>query len=295
MNKYRFAFSYIFCVALVSVIREKLMVNISPIIILFISSSLACIYFHLINYRENYNLYKKLLNERPLFIQINLIVALMWITTYYSIYLSSASIFVYEFFMVGGYLSQALQKNKTLSQKLILLILISLICMPFLIYSDQIYGIFLGIAAGMLGFIYNINSHKLATSLSLSASQVLASRFWLLILFSAANLPREFVHQITLNAFVMVIVITALSFILQVWLNQKSVITVGGRKSSFFSILAPALTFVIQGVILNHWELPILVLSLLGAGTILYRTTKNTIMNKGRENIPDNYNHLYKN
>ena len=285
LYKYKFAIGYIVCVSLVSVIREKLMLQISPIIILFISSSFACIYFHLINYRRNANLYKKFINEKLFFIQLNLIVALMWVTTYYSIYFSSATVFVYEFFMVGGCLSLLFRKNKNISQKLASFLFIILICAPFLIYETHPLGILLGISAGIFGFIYNISSNKIALSLNLSASQILASRFWLLILLSAALLPKDFSQQLTLISFITIIGITVLSFILQIWLNQKSVITIGGQESSFISSFAPALTFIVQGVVLDNWFAPILILSLLGSGYIIYESILGAVLIRRRENF----------
>ena len=243
LNKYKFAIGYILCVSLVSVIREKLMLDISPFVILFISSSFACIYFHLINYKQSSILYKKFLNEKVCFIRLNLIVALMWITTYYSIYFSSATVFVYEFFMVGGCFSLLFRNNKNMSEKLAFPLFLILILAPFVIYDTYPLGILLGILAGGLGFIYNVTSNKIALSLNLSASQILASRFWLLILLSAFLLPKKFLQQLTVSNFIVIIVITILSFILQIWLNQKSVITIGGKESSFIASFAPALTW----------------------------------------------------
>lgn len=270
MNKYRYAIGYIFCVALVSVIRAKLLLELSPIIVLLISSVLGCSYFHLIDYKESLNIYKKFFDKKILFLNLNLIVALMWFATYYSIYFSSAAIFVFEFFMVGGCLSILCRNNTlSLSNKSLSLPLIILILMPLFIYKAQCIGILLGILAGVLGFTYNMLSNKAALLLDLSASQILASRFWLLIALSTILVPMDFLTQITLRAFIITLFITVLSFVLQVWLNQKSVITIGGMESSYISSYAPALTFVIQGVLLGNWAFPILILSVLGTMCIL--------------------------
>lgn len=270
MNKYRYALGYVFCVALVSVIRAKLLLELSPIIVLLISSILACGYFHLVNYKESLGIYKKLFAKKMLFLNLNVIVGLMWFATYYSIYFSSAATFVFEFFIVGGCLSILFRSNtRSFSDKSLSLPLIILILTPFFIYKDQYVGIMLGILAGVSGFTYNMLSNKAATLLNLSASQILASRFWLLIVLSAFLVPRDLLAQVTLSAFITTTFITALSFVLQVWLNQKSVITIGGKESSYISSFAPTLTFVMQGVLLGDWVFPILILSVLGTICVL--------------------------
>jgi len=272
LSRYKFAIGYIICVAFVSVIREKLMLEISPIVILFISSSLACLYFHLINVKESVTIYKKFNHEQVLFVKLNLAVAIMWMTTYYSIYYSSATVFVYEFFMVGGYLSLVYRDRKNSSQKLAAHFFMVLILAPFFIYKTQMLGILLGILSGVFGFIYNITSNNVALKLNLSASQVLASRFWFLVILSGICLPKYFLQTLTLSDFIVIIIITALSFILQIWLNQKSILSIGGKESSFMASFAPTLTFITQGIVLNHWFLPILLLSFLGSVYIMYES-----------------------
>ena len=270
MNKYQYAIGYILCVAFVSVIRAKLLLVLSPITVLLISSTLASIYFHLINYKHGRSLYKKFSNRKLSFVALNFLVALMWFATYYSIYFSSAAIFVFEFFMVGGFLSMVSGQRLVVSQKIMLLLFAGLIFAPFFIYKMQYLGILLGITAGGCGFLYNILSDRIASSLSINASQILASRFWLLILVSAALLPKDFSAQLSFYTLLTTIFITVLSFILQIWLNQKSVLTIGGKESSYIASFAPALTFLVQGSVLGNWVLPILLLSVFGSICIMY-------------------------
>lgn len=277
LSKYRYALGYISCVSFASILREMLMLKISPASILLISSLIACFYFHIINHKEVSALYKKFSNAKWLFIKLNLVVALMWFATYYSIYYASATIFVYEFFITGGCLALLFRKKKLLHQKIASFFFIILVSMPFLIYKTFWLGILLGISAGLLGFFYNITSHKIALSLNLSASQTLAVRFWLLIFASLFLTQKNIVHQLALNALVSIIILTFLSFILQIWLNQKSVITIGGKESSFIASFAPALTFFVQGIVFDNWFFSILILSFLGSLYVIYDSVYDKI------------------
>ncbi len=270
MNKYQYAIGYILCVAFVSVIRAKLLFALSPITLLLISSSLASVYFHLINYKHGYSFYNKFSNRKLALVVLNSVVALMWFATYYSIYFSSAVIFVFEFFMVGGFLSIILRQGLVFSQKIMLLLFIGLIFAPFFIYKAQYLGIFLGITAGGFGFLYNILSGQIASSLKINASQILASRFWLLILVSVVLLPKDFLAQLSFYTLIATMLTIVLSFILQLWLNQKSVSTIGGQESSYIASFAPALTFLAQGIVLSNWVFPMLLLSLMGSMCIVY-------------------------
>jgi hypothetical protein len=270
LNKYRYAIGYILCVAFISVIRAKLLLSLSPIIVLLISSTLASIYFHLINYKNSFTLYKKFFNRKLSFIALNFIVALMWFATYYSIYFSSAAIFVFEFFMVGGFLSMVSHQRLIISQKIMILFFSGLIFAPLFIYKTQYVGVCLGIIAGGCGFLYNIWSDRIASFLNINASQILASRFWLLILVSTALLPNNFSTQLSFYTLSTTIFITVVSFILQIWLNQKSVLTIGGKESSYIASFAPALTFLVQGTVLGNWVFPILLLSVFGSICIMY-------------------------
>ena len=269
MNRYKYAIGYILCVALVSVTRAKLFLTLSPIAILLISSVLASVYFHVLNYKNCISLYRGLFNKKSLFFGINFVVAVMWFATYYSIYYSSATVFVFEFFMMGGVLSIIFSKTDS-KRKKIALFFIGLIVAPLIIYSPQYKGILLGIVAGVCGFIHNILSDNMASALNIKASQILASRFWLLIILSVFWLPKDFSIQLSLYTIFAVIFITVMSFILQIWLNQQSVLTIGGKESSYISSFAPILTFLVQGTVLGNWVYPMLLLSVMGSICIMY-------------------------
>lgn len=269
-SKYKYALGYVLCVALSSLLRQEVMSNTSPVLILLISSVFASIYFHLINFRSIYAVYEKLMKQKMLFLQLNIIVAIMWVFTYYSIFFSSATLFVFQFFTTAAFLSAISFRKKDYFQVLFLCIFLLAIVIPFFVFNHYLLGMFFGVLAGGFGFFYNIITSKIASTLKINASQTLAPRFWFLIILLPFFLPNDISNQITTDNIMQILVITILSFILQIWFNQKSVIEAGGKETSLISCFAPLLTFLMQGVLLNNWFIPILFLSFFPPVYVLY-------------------------
>lgn len=270
LNSHKYSFAYVLCVSIVALIREQVMLSISPILILFVSSLVAVIYFHIINFNQIAIFYKKIFKIKWFFCILNLIVALMWFATYYSTYFSSATIFVYEFFITGACLALFAKKEKNLIQVISAFSFILLVCAPFLTYKKFWFGILIGILGGVLGFFYNLVSKSIAASVKMSASQILAVRFWLLIIITGPLSLHKVDELLDFRVFSLVIFIAFLSFVLQIWLNQKSVIIIGARKSSLIASFIPTLTFLMQGLIMDSWFFTILLLSVIGSSYVLY-------------------------
>lgn len=253
-----------------SVTQEYLMISISPALILLLSSIIACIYFHLINWKKISSIYVPFLREKWLFIKLNVAVAGVWLCTYYSIYFSSATISIYTFFITGGALSLFLRRNKSGTDIVGIILFCILIFFPYIIYHALWRGISLGILGGIFGLSYNIISGTVCSHLKLTATQTLACRFWLLIFALCFFIPKNFLTQLNVQVLLIIVFIAFLSLILQIWLNQKSVIAIGGKQTSFIASFAPSVTFIIQGIFLNHWFFSVLFLSLLGSLFVAY-------------------------
>lgn len=262
MNNNKYAFFYVICVAFVSLVREKLMLHISPFEILFFSSSIACIYFHILCFKRIKEVYLNLLKNKILFLNLNLIILLLWLSTFLSIYFSSATVFVYEFFTTGGFLAFLFQKDKSTFQKTTTCNILILLIAPFFIYENYFNGILFGILSGIFGYLYNRKSKEISIKMSLSASEILATRFWLLIFTTAVIcFFQKKTISISSGDFLNIIFLTFASFILQVWLNQKAVILSGVKKTLLIASFAPFLTFLFEGIISNKWFYPVLFLS----------------------------------
>ncbi len=271
---YKFAIGYILCVSFSAAIREMLMTEVSPALILLISSIIATIYFHAVNFGHITTIYKKSFEKKFLFFQLNLVVALMWLCTYYSIYNSSATIFVFEFFTTAGFCSVLSLREKNPVSGFWIVGFLVVILAPFFAYVHAWVGIFLGILAGLFGFIYNQVTYKIFSLFKLHASQTLALRFWILVCLLLAFVPSNAAMQLTIHNVLIIILLTFLTFILQIWLNGRSVIDIGGKETSFISSFTPLLTFMIQGMTSHIWFYYILLLSLFAPTYIAYSRFK---------------------
>lgn len=257
---YRYALMYSLCVALVSIYRQYLMKDIPPIFILCVSSAISMVYFHLINFSEIQTMYQKILREKKLFFILNVVVAMIWICAFYSIFFSSATLYTYEYFLFGACMSLFFTKYK-LKSLLFLGAHVFLIIIPCFLFPNDMKGIILGMIAGCLGYIYNHLSSEIYRKLSLTSTQILASRFWLLFvvsLFWVNNLPAFTISQFQLWN---VLGMAFLSFIFQIWLNQQSIFTVGSKKTSYICGLVPMITYLCQGFLLHQWTISVFFLS----------------------------------
>ena len=266
---YRYALMYALCVSFVAVYRQFLMVDISPICILSVSSFISIVYFHTVNLNRIKLIYQKIWSEKLLFLNLNLVVGTMWIAAFFSIYYSSAAMYTYEFFIVGGAIAFLFHPMKNHTKLVLLMGHILLVGLPFIFFYEERLGIFLGLITGCLGFIYNHLSAELCKKLNLSASQILASRFWFLFFVSTAwfqHLPHP---ELNTTQWMNVVVLALLSFVLQIWLNQQSILTVGAKRSTYICGLVPFITFVLQGMMLHQWILSIFLLSVFGGMHIL--------------------------
>src|SRR5262249_28791080 len=88
---------------------------------------------------------------------------------------------------------------------------------------QTLYGIFLALAGGTSSFIYFKNSQALAKNAHLSATQVLAVRFYLSIIVLFIILPKQhIVHYLTFNNLATLVLLAFLSLIIPLYFSQKA-------------------------------------------------------------------------
>lgn len=275
VSQYRFVLLFIFCIAASAVIRQYLMFSISPLLVLWVSSILASLYFHTVIFKKIPSLYQKI-SQSPLdFLLHNILISIVWVCTFYSIHFSSASLYTYVYFITGAVFSIGFQKNKTTVNKIIALILLFLTLLPFVLYPNYFIGIALGILSGGVAFFYNMLSEKIAKSHKLKTSELLASRFWLLIIIPMFLITPSEATQLSPDAAKIILLSTILSMIMQTWASQKSILSIGARETSGAISFASAVTFLVQGIFLDSWSPYILILSLLSAAFVGFNLMKN--------------------
>ena len=268
-SKRNYAFSILYCIAvgIASATIDGATDFLPVAYSLFMTCCISMLYFHIISIKQVIDLYKQLLRNKTLFIQINLIVAIMWLSTFYGISLEGATFFNIIYF-VGRSLFIKLTKGNLLSSLIILLFLL-------IVYKVHIHngiiGFMIALLGGLAGYLYGIISAKMNSSLNLTASQILASRFWLLIIILFLLIPdKDFIQYTNLHNVILVIFIAFITMIVQLWLSQKAILNIGINKHGYITTLVPFSTFLAQGVILNSWNVIMLLFSLIVPFVLLF-------------------------
>ncbi|MCH9626615.1 MAG: hypothetical protein S4CHLAM2_02410 [Chlamydiales bacterium] len=273
MNKaiqYSFSLGYCFFTAYASVLIDgidRLPVQLS----LFVTSLIALLYFHIVNAKNIALIYKKLFKEPLLFFKVNLTAFLVWLSAYIGIQQSDASFFIFVFFMVMGVSAAWRGRHK-------LYILLMLICiLAAIVIEPQFYiGFILAVFCGICGYFYHAYAHQVTEKTRIAASQLLAVRFYVLLITLLFFLPRNSLALISVNDWGTLLIISLSSFIIPLYLAQKGLMRLGVRRHTAILSSVPFITFLIEGVLLREWNWPVFILSILGP-ILLYLNNRKLI------------------
>lgn len=291
-KKYSYSSSYVVACALATVLIDNLVNNIAPVAVLFYVTIIAVVYFHCINFGKMTAIYLAFLRQhRKEFLLINLLIAAIWMCTYFGNYYSSATIFNYLFFISLGIVSRFKTIDLMKNNSLRIVLCLVLIAAPFLLYPAQMYGALLAVAGGTLVLFYNMTTYNLATKTNITASQTLAIRFWglltILLMLSANKLNMD---ALNLNIVTKIIILAFLSFILQIWLSQKGLFAIGVKLHGVILSLTPLATLILQGLLLHQWYWHLLSLTIISPFILndsLWDGIKRYFMIKQIEKIKD--------
>lgn len=258
---YSFAYVFIFSIALILI--QKLDVSISPLFSLLITASIATIYFNIINKGKLKKIYQNCLNNKKDWISVMLIVLVMWSTTMIGPGKIGASLFNFIYFSWLGIIGLILPSKINWQENKIkfyfgmgLLLLLS-----FNIYielnthpsSENIYGIFLALAGGTSSFIYFKKSQALAKSSKLSATQILAVRFYLAIFILLLIIPKhEMLELSTISNFSILTILAFCSLIAPLYFSQKALEHINPEQHAIINSLCPLVTGILQAVTLGN-------------------------------------------
>lgn len=261
-----FNWIYVFLTAFSAVLRQIGGRNIDPAFILLIGSILAVFYFHLINYSKIKSIYQHCFKYRKNWFYLSLIVAVMWITSIYAPSLIGASLHTTIYFSVLGICGTAwlyFQKNQKNISGLVGLfglcgILIYMVVRSILIHRNhfEIFGIMLPVLGGVSGFLYAKQSANFMSLSGLSATQVLAVRFYLTIIFCFFLLPGHSLISLNAYSFLMSASIGAFCLIIPLYFTQKGIEKSGPEVSAIIVSTSPFFTSVFEEAYFKNltWE-----------------------------------------
>lgn len=257
-----YSFLYVFAFSIALILIQKLDFNIPPLFSLLVTVTIATIYFNLINIKYLKKIYLSCLQNKKNWFVVMLIVLLMWASTMIGPGKIGASLFNFIYFAWLGILGLVMtslkngKKNKiNLYLSLCLLILIS--CnIAFELQTDfssnTLYGIVLALFGGTASFVYFKKSQELSQHALLSATQLLAVRFYLAIIILAIILPKHsIVHYITLTNLINLTVLALLSLIIPLYFSQKALEKISPEQHAIINSLCPIVTGILQKLVFN--------------------------------------------
>lgn len=236
-------------------------IHFDPYFSLFITTLCAVIYFNMINITSLKKVYTRCYQHRYLWILISFFVFGNWVATFYSLSKINPFLYIFTYFTSSAVIATCFdfyynRKNNDVIFIFFSVIVFGVFCDKYIFFSDNNIVQFAGIVSAILsagfGYGYRRFSVKFSQLTMLSATQVLAVRFYLLLIISCilmshvkTNLissPKELLNFIFLGC---------LTFIIPLYLMQKSVLLINAEKFSVLTSLCPAITAVIQIIILD--------------------------------------------
>ena len=258
-----YTLSYCLVYSLASVLISSLD-NLPIQLSLVITTIIAIIYFNGVNINQLTITYKKFSAHKQLWLLVNILVFVMWLFAYLGIQYSNANFFNLIFFMVLGLIAAC--NNKQIIKSLVIIVPLLIAALTHMQYG---LGFIFAVIGGVAGYYYNVTSKKLIDKTQASATQLLAVRFFVILIVLIPFLPTHSIQLLSLHHLALLFIVAICSFIIPLYLSQKGLIKLGVKHHSALLTFTPFMTFVLQGIILNQWSILMLILSLC-APLVLY-------------------------
>lgn len=252
-----YSFFYVLMASVGLVLTEYLDQSVPPLLSLIIASLIATIFFHVVNFGKWRSLYIGCWKQKWLYLALMLSVLIIWVCSMYGPELLGASQFNFFYFSSLGGLGFFIKAVKEFEAKRMELYIgsIIIILMVVVIYDNPnghgitnfLIGIFLSLLAGIFSFIYFKQSQALLKKASLSATQILATRFYLTIIVLFLIVPKEnlFVY-LTIKNVIEILLLSFLTMIVQLFFVQKALEKISAEQNSIIVSLTPAITGILQ-------------------------------------------------
>jgi hypothetical protein len=233
--------------------------SIPPLFSLFITASIASLYFNVINRSQLKKIYTECFYNKKQWLSVMLIVSVMWGTTMIGPGEIGASLFNFIYFAWLGMLGfmllsfQDWKKNRTKFYFGLCLFLLIVANVLFELQASfsykSIYGISLALIGGTFSFIYFKQSQSLANKAQLAATQVLAVRFYLAIVVLMSILPKhDLVNYFTISNSFNLVLLAFVSLIIPLYFSQKALEKITSEQHAIINSLCPIVTGILQEI-----------------------------------------------
>ncbi len=260
MLKYASMLTYILSTAISLVAINQLELQVNPTLAALISFLLCFLFFNLVNYNRLKIAYDILLKSPLDFIKINIITAIIWISTFWGLKYIAPGIFVSLFMGVIPLSAVFISKNKpgfkhkeTNLMLTLIFLALGLVSYESLKLVDSsttmYYGLFLAVISGIFSAIYIHYSQKLQKKFNFTTLDFLSIRFYFVIaicLSLASIAGNHIILSCTLNKWYDFIFIAILTTIIPLYSLQNAILKLGSMRVSYLITLTPLVAYLLQ-------------------------------------------------
>lgn len=220
------------------------------------------IFYNIINYKTITAIYGKLLNHKKSYFMLMFSLLIIWASTFIGIHFISPTFFMFVMMGIGavyGAIFNYIDSKKRID--LIIFVFIALGILFFIACIIQHYALkeallltlFILIVGGF-DYLYAKTSYAISVQLTLSASEILAVRFWLMLIIPmgiiiSKNLfeGQHYLEYLRVSNFYWTTsLMTVFSFIIPIYCYQKSILVIGANDTLLYCAGLPCMMYVTE-------------------------------------------------
>ncbi len=181
-------------------------------------------------------------------------------------------------FALFGYIDK-FTKNKSIT-KLQLISLSLLILSMVLILSFyhgrplMLFGVLLAVICGIAFYGYSLTSMLLLEKGNLSSSEILATRFWVILFIVVIFMPKTELYRLTILQIVSYLLAGFFIMIIPIYNYQQSLKKIGAIKTSIVLCFTPVVTYILFVSYNNLFEFNNFIISIIIAFAMLFEFIK---------------------
>lgn len=254
---------YVVLSAISFVFIDKVGSKIDPMLLLFMMVCISMLWFHAINIAKLKHIYSACLNDAWRFLWVMIFIGVNWLCSIYAP--SNADPFIY---LAANFVSQAMAGYidnfiKTKTKVALISFALLAVSLVILYYNYHILagrsvaiGIWLGVLGGFVGYFYSMLSARFQLKAQLSSTQVLAVRFWLLLI--GLGLYLEYRHQVircSVTEFVTLVGMAFLCLIIPIYFLQQALKKNGAQFIAKYAARTPLVIFILYSLSQREFNL----------------------------------------
>jgi drug/metabolite transporter (DMT)-like permease len=135
-------------------------------------------------------------------------------------------------------------------------------------------AIFFAIISGVSGYCYSVESAEFSKINNLTTSQILATRFWLLLIFSTAIVYIKGDNLVNSKILFYSCLVGLSTFIIPIYLFQHGVLKLGASRNAIIRGFTPVTTFIIQYIIHIRYSLIEFIVSIIFSIALVFSIIK---------------------